>query len=351
MQIAIAAIIAGREARAAQQTTTQAESDAYRVIDLGTGNGNWSSAWHINNRSQVLWTWATAPDPSAIAPRTTDNHVVLASPDGATDLTDLGITSAIGINDRGEVLGRNLGDVFLYQSSIGDVQSLPELGMNATLSGINDAGAMVGTAFGQAVVVENGQSTTVSPPVGYDRLWTGAIANSGSIAATAVIGNGPGDQRAALIVNGHATVLGSAPAANGSVGVDVNEFNQLIAQPELAGARGLTQAGGSFVYDHETGRTTNIGRLPGYTNVVASAINNSGQVVGYAWLPADDSQSFHRAFLYDYRTDALTDLNTLIDPMAGLVLFAALDINDAGQIVGRGLINGEMHAFVLMPNS
>jgi probable HAF family extracellular repeat protein len=29
----------------------------------------------------------------------------------------------------------------------------------------------------------------------------------------------------------------------------------------------------------------------------------------------------------------------------------AFDINDAGQIVGRGLIGGEMHAFVLTPQA
>ncbi|MDQ3467257.1 MAG: DUF3466 family protein [Chloroflexota bacterium] len=29
----------------------------------------------------------------------------------------------------------------------------------------------------------------------------------------------------------------------------------------------------------------------------------------------------------------------------------ATDINDAGQIVGQGLIDGEMHAFVLTPVS
>ncbi len=114
--------------------------------------------------------------------------------------------------------------------------------------------------------------------------------------------------------------------------------------------RGMTQYGGSFIYDHATGQTTSIGSLPGYTNTVARGINNSGQVVGYAWLPTNETQPFHRAFLYDMLSETLTDLNTLIDPMSGWVLFAAFEINDAGQIVGRGLISGEMHAFVLMPN-
>jgi probable HAF family extracellular repeat protein len=46
----------------------------------------------------------------------------------------------------------------------------------------------------------------------------------------------------------------------------------------------------------------------------------------------------------------MTDLNHLIDPSMGWQLMDAFDINDAGQIVGAGQINGETHAFLLTPN-
>jgi hypothetical protein len=45
----------------------------------------------------------------------------------------------------------------------------------------------------------------------------------------------------------------------------------------------------------------------------------------------------------------MRDLNSLIAPNSGLVLSAATAINVEGQITGRGMINGEEHAFLLTP--
>ena len=59
---------------------------------------------------------------------------------------------------------------------------------------------------------------------------------------------------------------------------------------------------------------------------------------------------YRSAYLYDHRTGVMTDLNQLIPQGSGWYLVDAFDINDAGQIVGRGLIGGEMHAFVLTPS-
>jgi hypothetical protein len=46
----------------------------------------------------------------------------------------------------------------------------------------------------------------------------------------------------------------------------------------------------------------------------------------------------------------MTDFNQLIPPGSGWrLLDAVYDINDAGQIVGQGLIGSEMLAFLLTP--
>jgi len=45
------------------------------------------------------------------------------------------------------------------------------------------------------------------------------------------------------------------------------------------------------------------------------------------------------------------DLNTLIPANSGWVLIAASHINDAGQIVGVGLLNGNLHGFLLTPSA
>jgi hypothetical protein len=43
------------------------------------------------------------------------------------------------------------------------------------------------------------------------------------------------------------------------------------------------------------------------------------------------------------------DLNTLIPANSGWVLQAASSIDNAGEIVGSGLINGSVHAFLATP--
>jgi hypothetical protein len=43
------------------------------------------------------------------------------------------------------------------------------------------------------------------------------------------------------------------------------------------------------------------------------------------------------------------DLNALIDPSLGWQLLAGYGINNAGQITGSGIVNGQSHAFLLTP--
>ena len=45
----------------------------------------------------------------------------------------------------------------------------------------------------------------------------------------------------------------------------------------------------------------------------------------------------------------MSNLNNLIDPASGWRLDRATGINDAGQIVGEGLFNGDLHVFLLVP--
>ena len=47
--------------------------------------------------------------------------------------------------------------------------------------------------------------------------------------------------------------------------------------------------------------------------------------------------------------DGMLNLNTLIAPQSGWVLGGATGINDVGQIVGGGLLNGIDHAYLLTP--
>lgn len=75
----------------------------------------------------------------------------------------------------------------------------------------------------------------------------------------------------------------------------------------------------------------------------ALGVNNHGQAVG--WAGTNDSDV--RAFIWS--DDQMVNLNDLIAPGSGWVLSRANDINDAGEIVGYGTVNGQAHGFLLTP--
>jgi hypothetical protein len=105
--------------------------------------------------------------------------------------------------------------------------------------------------------------------------------------------------------------------------------------------------------DGDGGRAMNNRRIGG---------RPSPQIVGYAELftlqirPAGSynrhcitsDANFHVAFMYD---GAMHNLNDMIPPQPpnGWFLSEAWGINDRGQIVGRGLLNGVHHAYLLLP--
>ncbi len=86
-----------------------------------------------------------------------------------------------------------------------------------------------------------------------------------------------------------------------------------------------------------------LGTLGGHSSN-ALDINNKGQIVGNSHILNGDSH----AFLYD-SANGMLDLNDFIDPDSGWVLTIAYGINDLGQIIGSGEINGQTHAFLMTP--
>ncbi len=95
----------------------------------------------------------------------------------------------------------------------------------------------------------------------------------------------------------------------------------------------------AFLYDG--GAVTILGVLPGGLRSGATDINDFDQVVGYS-----ESASGNHAFVWDGSND-MRDLNNLVGNAGGWVLISATAINDAGEIVGTGLLNGEAHGFLL----
>jgi probable HAF family extracellular repeat protein len=80
--------------------------------------------------------------------------------------------------------------------------------------------------------------------------------------------------------------------------------------------------------------TDDLGTLPGGTQIEPDDINAAGDIVGWG----NRTGSSQHAFVVLGST--LYDLNDLIDPSLGITLEVASGINDFGDIVARGVING-----------
>jgi probable HAF family extracellular repeat protein len=96
----------------------------------------------------------------------------------------------------------------------------------------------------------------------------------------------------------------------------------------------------AHAYKWQSGVMTDLGTLGG-TVSNAKGVNNRGQIVGYA-TTADGAS---RGVLWE--NGAIYDLNTLLPANSGWQIAGTNTnaINDSGQIVGQGLINGHQHAF------
>jgi uncharacterized membrane protein len=113
-----------------------------------------------------------------------------------------------------------------------------------------------------------------------------------------------------------------------------------------------TKASGSVLdayrYNPWTREVIDLGTFPGGCISYAYDINAKAEVVGAAYLDASGAGNFRAALWLPGRAGAL-NLNDLIPAWTGWTLRQATAINDEGQIVGWGYVNGQTRAFRLDP--
>lgn len=117
----------------------------------------------------------------------------------------------------------------------------------------------------------------------------------------------------------------------------INSNNHIVG---FARSDGAPRA---FLSTNPNSPAQDLGTLPGGTLSKANDINNGGWIVGFS-----DGVTPLRAVVRP-PGGSFVDLNSKIPPNSGWLLTEAMAINDPGRIVGIGIHNGLVRAFMLTP--
>lgn len=300
---------------------------AYKITDLGNLGSNIISPRAINNSGTVVGGASTS----------SQLHAFYYANGNLASLGTLGGNSsqATDVNDNGATVGysntssQGLNHAFLYQN--GSMIDLTPTGSSGSAAGINNSGTVVGQNDGHAFIYQNGAMTDLGTLGGN---YSGALDINENGAIVGQSGNSQGIKQAFLYENGSMISLGTfggdeaqAEAINDNGGIVANSFSN-----------------STFLYHafyYGNGATINLGTLGGIYGSRGFDINNNGQIVGYSYNQLNQN----RAFIYD--NGIMTDLNDLLVDASGWTLLGAESINDSGQIVGVGTLNGVTHAYLL----
>ena len=247
----------------------------------------------------------------------------------------------------GQVVGwaetaAGFGNAFLYSggamANLGTVSGFYE----SYAYSINNFGDIVGELDPWfAMLYHDGQMVSLGTLPGFEAGYANAINNLGQIAGTATNSAGSPWWHGFIIENGVMVDLGTLPggeSSHGSQACGINDSGQVVGFSYINGE--YTHA---FIYSN--GQMTDLGVPPGGADSYGYAINNSGQVVG----AFDLDPSSNNSYAFFYSNGVMSDLNPLIPANSGWQLYRAEAINNKGQIVGYGYINGMQHAYLLTP--
>lgn len=314
----------------------------FTVTDLGTLGGMNSQANAINNRGQVVGNSTLAGEAITRAFLWEDGVM--------TDLGSLGGTfsKANAINNRGQVVGAS--------------EVTGNAARHAVLfdcHGITDLGAFPGSVVGAAFGINNrgdifGGSTTEgssrSGPFHAAQFKDGEGIDLGTLGGPTSFASGvnrrgqavgradlaSGLSRAVIFSEGVITDLGTLDGGTASFGRAINNRGEVACLSDTA-------TGAFHACLWRRGVMTDLGTLGG-TFSDSAGINKHGQIVGVSTVAGGQQRA------YIFHKGKMTDLNELIPADSGWTLVAATGINDAGEIIGNGLINGQTHGFLLTPD-
>ena len=165
---------------------------------------------------------------------------------------------------------------------------------------------------------------------------------------------GFGDPRnqgtAVLWKGGKPTELGTISGIF-SAATALDDQGRVVGYSTVSDSSAYVGEAGIHAFLWEKGSMTDLGSLDGSGSNVATGINATGTIVGYALAPGTARPSGVASMLA-VRWDGgkIASLNDLLPAGSGWTLYAANGINHSGQIVGVGLNpDGAVRGFVLTP--
>ncbi len=326
----------------------------YRLIDLGTLGGSYSSSWDLTNDGTVVGS-SYVPNNSCYQAFVCQYKAPGCDNDGGVDpMTNIGETfqhyfsQARGVNSTGLVVGfafldSNNGHAVAWDNYGSLLLDLGTLGGSASLAnGVNDNGEVVGEAFLPGDT--SFHAFVWDPDNGMQDL--GSLGGYGSCAqdiseSRIVVGwslTDTGEQRAFWWdADDGMTDLPTLGGTQGNAQA-INDQGQIV---------GCSNIGG----DSEThaalwtlgGELTDLGTLGGSIGV-AHSINSNGVVVGYSTLP----DGVRHGFIW-HKAHPMRDLNSLIEDGSAWTITEANCINDNGWIAATATDGGATHAVLLLP--
>ncbi len=317
-------------------------AQSYTVADLGTlANGATSGANAINNRGMVV---GSADSGGGIL-----HAYVWTAVAGMQDIGTLpgdNESFAYAVNDSGAVVGESESFTFgthaFLWTQAGGMRDLGNLGgdYGARAYGINNSGQVIGFSY----IAGNAENHAF--------LWTYAtgmqdLGTLGGKDSFAYAINDSGEVTGYSLVPGvgyieHAFVwtqaggmqdLGTPKGETFSIGYGISPSGRIVGYSGAGtNSTGFSWTQGQGIRSLSTGQDSS-----------ASGINASNQIIGtfyFNYLPT--------AFVWS-PSGHLQNLNDLIPPSSGWVLINATGINQRGQIVVGGTLNGAYRGALLTP--